>query len=174
MSFPVLILKSKAPRTLQNCTVATYSGSSPFSVNSAHLRVTLPVHIRTEVPVSSLDLYTSYPDWLFRGFPQSLQENSCSILIFTVTAGLSEDRGRPMTFGTRVRPNAMLMCLRPCINIDLHRVFGLSGNPPYSLQTRAYHGREQSVLYRAFYRRTARRRADDIIAAKRPMTPSVL
>jgi hypothetical protein len=129
MSFPVLILKSKAPRTVRNCTVATYCLSSPFSANSAQLHITLPVHLHTEMPVSSLSLYTSYPDWPFRGFPQSLQEKSSLLLIFTVTAGLSEDRGRPMTFGTRVRPSAMLMSLRPCINIDLHRMFDLSGNP---------------------------------------------
>ena len=118
MPFPVLISKHKAPRTVQICTVATCCRSSPFSVNSVQLRITLPAHIHTEVPVSSLALYTSYPDCLFRGFPQSLREKSVSMLIFTVTAGRSEDRGRPMTFGTRVRPNAMLVCLRPCINID--------------------------------------------------------
>jgi hypothetical protein len=120
------------------------------ALQSVQPPVTLPVHIYTEVPVSSLALYTNHPDGLFHGFPQSLREKSGSVLIFTVTAGLSEGRGHPMTFGTRVRPNAMLMCLRPCINIDLYRMFGLSGNPSYSTQTRAYHDREQSALYRAF------------------------
>jgi len=73
----------------------------------------------------------------------SLSRKKCvSMLIFTVTAGLSEGRGRPMTLGTRVRPNAMLMCLRPCINIDLYRAFGLSGNPTYSLLTYLLHGAE--------------------------------
>ena len=90
MPFPVLVLRSKTPCTVQNRTVSTYRCPSPFSANSVQLHTTLPVHIHAEVPVLSLALYTSYPDWIFRGFPQSLQEKSGSMLIFTVTAGLSD------------------------------------------------------------------------------------
>jgi hypothetical protein len=68
--------------------IEMYSGGLlslfPLCSEFRQLHITLQVHIyiyicththtHTEVPVSSLAVYTNYPDWLFNGFPQSVRE----------------------------------------------------------------------------------------------------